>query len=152
MQSTQKSHNGQSRQNVQDASSIAPPRRPRRRITGRTALVLLGAFAPLAWAALLLFTYFIPPRGIPAFAIFFILLYVALTCVLVPLAYVIGARLLRSQLYRTTIRHALRQGALLSLLIVFNLLLRALNSWSLFTAIVSLAIVVVIEVLALARK
>lgn len=149
MQGIQNSHSGQNRQ---DASSIAPPHHRTRRITGRVALVLLAAFAPLAWAALLLFTYFIPPRGILAFTIFFILLDVALTCVLVPLAYLIGARLLRSQLYRATIRHALRQGALLSLLIVFNLLLRALNSWSLFTAIVSLAIVVVIEVLALARK
>lgn len=149
MQGIQDSRNNQSKEGTPSMTQL---HRPHRRITGRVALVLLTALAPLAWAGLLLFTYFIPPRSILAFTIFFILLYLALTCALVPLAYLIGSYLLRSRLYRTTMRHALRQGALLSLLIVFNLLLRALNSWSLFTAIVSLAIVVVIEVLALARK
>ena len=49
-------------------------------------------------------------------------------------------------------RHALREGALVSLWIVFNLLLRALHSWNLFVAIVSLGIIIVIEVLSLGRK
>ena len=49
-------------------------------------------------------------------------------------------------------RHALREGALVSFWVVFNLLLRALHSWSLFVAIVSLGIIIVIEVLSLGRK
>ena len=49
-------------------------------------------------------------------------------------------------------RHALRQGALLSLWIVLNLLLRALHSWSIFVAVVSFGIILVIEVLSLGRK
>ena len=122
------------------------------RINGRTALYVLAMIAPLAWAALLLYARFVPPQGVLAFVAFFILLYVALNSTLAPLAYVIGLRFISPRLYRATMRHALRQGALLAALIVFNLLLRALQSWSIFTAIVSLAIVVVIEILSLARK
>jgi hypothetical protein len=139
-------------QNMQDAPAIAQPGRRALRINGRAALYILALLAPLAWAALLLYTRFVPPQGALAFAVFFILLDIALTSTLTPLAYVIGLRLISPHLYRATMRHALRQGALLALLVVFNLLLRALNSWSIFTAIVSLAIVIVIEVLALARK
>ena len=123
-----------------------------RRINGRTTLYILALLAPLAWSALLLYTRFVPPQGVLAFAVFFILLDIALTSTLTPLAYVIGLRFFSPRLYRATTPHALRQGALLSLLIVFNLLLRALQSWSIFTAFVSLAIVVVFEVLSLARK
>ena len=124
----------------------------RRRLSGRAVLTILLILAPLAWGGLLLFTRFVPPQTIQAFVVFFALLGVALTCTLSPLIYFISLRFLSSRLYRTTVRHALRQGMLLSLWVVFNLLLRALHSWSIFTAIVSLAIIVVIEVLSLGRK
>jgi hypothetical protein len=107
---------------------------PRRRITNRSAIYILALVALLAWCALLLFTHFVPPTSIAAYVTFFVLLAVALTSTLSPLAYVIGLRFISSRLYRATMRHSLRQGALLSL-------------W-----IVSLGIVMVIEVLALARK
>jgi hypothetical protein len=82
----------------------------------------------------------------------FLLLSVALTSTLSPLAYFISLRFISSRLHRATMRHALRQGTLLSLWIVFNLLLRALHSWNLFIAIVSLGIIIVIEVLSLGSK
>jgi hypothetical protein len=125
---------------------------PRRRITNRRTLFTMALLALLAWCALLLFTRFVPPRSIASFTIFFALLFVALFCTLSPLAYVIGLRFITSRLYRATLRHSLRQGLLLSLWIMLNLMLLALRSWSLFTAIVSLGIVVVIEALSLARK
>ncbi|GAC1565051.1 MAG: hypothetical protein NVS3B14_01590 [Ktedonobacteraceae bacterium] len=125
---------------------------PRRRITNRGALYTMALLALLAWGALLVFTHFVPPASIANFVIFFGLLFVALACTLSPVAYIISLRFISSQLYRVTLRHSLRQGVLLSLLLVFNLFLRALHSWSLFTAIVSLGIVAVIEVLSLARK
>jgi hypothetical protein len=121
-------------------------------MTNRIALNLLMVLAPLAWAALLVFTHFVPPQTVLAYATFFVLLGVALTSTFSPLAYFISLRFISSRLYRATVRHALRQGALLSLWIVFNLLLRALHSWSLFVAIVSLGIILVVEVLALGRK
>jgi hypothetical protein len=121
-------------------------------MTNRTALKVLMVLAPLAWIALLVFTHFVPPQAVLAYAMFFVLLGVALTCTLSPLAYFIGLRFISSRLYRATVRHALRQGALLSLWIVFNLLLRALDSWNLFVAIVSLGIILVVEVLSLGRK
>jgi hypothetical protein len=121
-------------------------------MTNRTALNMLMVFAPLAWAALLVFTHFVPPQTVLAYATFFVLLGVALTSTLTPLAYFISLRFTSSRLYRATVRHALRQGALLSLWIVFNLLIRALHSWNLFVAIVSLGIILVIEVLSLGRK
>jgi hypothetical protein len=121
-------------------------------MTNRSALNMLMVLAPLAWVALLLFTHFVPPQAVLAYATFFVLLGVALTSTLSPLAYFVGLRFISSRLHRATMRHALRQGALLSLWIVFNLLLRALHSWSLFVAIVSLGIIVVVEVLSLGRK
>jgi hypothetical protein len=121
-------------------------------MTNRTALNMLMILAPLAWAALLVFTHFIPPQAVLAYVTFFVLLDVALTSTFSPLAYFIGLRFTSSRLHRATMRHALREGALVSLWIVFNLLLRALHSWSLFVAIVSLGIIIVIEVLSLGRK
>ncbi len=121
-------------------------------MSNRAALYILMLLAPIAWVGLLFFTRFVPPLSILAFIAFFLLLTVALTSTLTPLAYGIGLRFISSQIYRATVRHALRQGALLSLCIVFNLVLRALHSWNIFTAIVIVAVAVVIEVLSLARK
>jgi len=125
---------------------------PRRRMTRRGALFSMILMALLAWSALLAFTHFEPPSGITNFVVVFVLLFVALAGTFSPLAYVISLRFISSRLYRATLRHSLRQGILLALWIVFNLVLRALHSWSLFTAIVSLGIIAVIEVLSLARK
>lgn len=125
---------------------------PRRRIGRRGALYSMVLLALVAWGALLAFTHFEPPTGITNFVVVFILLFVALACTFSPLAYVISLRFISSRLYRATLRHSLRQGLLLSFWIVFNLVLRALHSWSLFTAIVSLGIIAVVELLSLARK
>ncbi len=125
---------------------------PRRRITRRGALYSMAAIAPLAWGGLLAFTYFEKPDSVMKFVVVFVLLFVALACTFTPLAYLISLRFISSRLYRATLRHALRQGILLALWIVFNLMLRAMHSWSIFTAIVSLGIVAVIELLSLARK
>lgn len=121
-------------------------------MTHRTSLNMLIVLALLTWAALLAFTHFVPPVTVQAFASFFVLLGVALTCTLAPVAYLVGKRLTSSQLHRATMRNALREGALISLWVVFNLLLRALHSWSLFVAIASLGSIIVIEVLFLGRK
>ena len=125
---------------------------PRRRVTRRGALYSMVLLALLAWGALLAFTHFEPPNNIVNFVVVFILLFVALAGTLSPLAYIISLRFISSRLYRATLRHSLRQGMLVALWIVFNLVLRALHSWSLFTAIVSLGIIAVIELLSLARK
>jgi hypothetical protein len=69
-----------------------------------------------------------------------------------PIAYFIGLRFLSSRLYRTTIRHALRQGGLLALCILLNLILLALHSWNIVTAIVIFIAAIIIEVVSLARK
>ncbi len=121
-------------------------------MTNRIAFNMLLLLAPLAWAALLIFTYVVPPQSVQAYVTFFVLLGVALTSTLSPLAYFISLRFISSRLHRATMRHALREGALVSLWVVFNLLLRAMHSWNLFIAIVSLAIIIVIEVLSLGRK
>lgn len=121
-------------------------------MTNRAVLYTLIFLALLAWGGLLAFTYFVPPHTILAFVALFMLLAVALTCTFSPLAYLVTLLFLSSRLYRFTIRHALRQGALLSLCIVFNLILLALHSWSIFTAIVIFFAAVVVEVLSLAKK
>lgn len=122
------------------------------RIQNRTALFLLLFVALLVWAGLLTFTHFVPPNSVLAYTTFFVLLGVALTCTFTPIAYFIGLRFLSSRLYRATMRHALRQGALLSLCVVLNLLLRSLHSWNIFTAIVIFIAAIVVEVVSLGRK
>jgi hypothetical protein len=121
-------------------------------VSNRAALSILLLLALPVWAGVLLFTYFVPPRSFLAFMAFFILLAVALICTLAPLAYLFSLLFLSSRLYRATMRHALRQGTLLSLCIVLNLILRALHSWSLFMALVIVAAAVIVEVLSLAKK
>src|SRR5437660_3660110 len=101
-------------------------------MTNRTALNMLIVLAPLAWAALLIFTHFVPPQAVLAYITFFVLLDVALTSTLSPLAYFISLRFISSRLHRATMRHALREGALVSLWVVFYLLLRSLNCWCIF--------------------
>ena len=121
-------------------------------MTNRNALYILMILAPIAWAGLLLFTRFVPPHTSLAFVAFFVLLGVALTSTFSPVLYFIGLRFLSSRLYRATVRHAIRQGALLALCIVINLILLALRSWNVFTAILIVGITIVIEVLSLGRK
>jgi hypothetical protein len=122
------------------------------KITNRAALNTLIVLVPISWAALLLFVNVVPPRGIIVFVVFFILLDVALTSTFAPIAYAISLRFLASRLYRATVRHAIRQGALLALCIVLNLLLRALHSWNILTAVLIFAAAIMIEVVSLARK
>lgn len=121
-------------------------------MASRTSLYTPIIVAPFAWAAVLLFTRFVAPQSISAFIIFFALLTIALTCTFTPIAYLVSYRFLASRLARVTMRYSLRQGILLSLVVVLNLILRALHSWSIFMAIVILGAAVVIEILALARK
>lgn len=77
---------------------------------------------------------------------------VALTCTFSPLAYLLDKRLLFSRRQRVTMRQALRQGALLSLAIVLNLILRALDSWSILMFVVIMSSAIIVEVISLARK
>ena len=118
----------------------------------QASLYILLPIALLAWGGLLLFARYIAPASLLAFMMFFLLLEIALISTFSPVAYFIGLRLFPRRLYNATKGHALRQGFLLSLVFVLNLLLRAFHSWNIFTAIIILAVAVVIEVLSLARK
>ncbi len=122
------------------------------KLSNRATLYILILLAPFLWGGLLLFTRYIPPQTVVAFIAFFALLSVAITSTFAPIAYFISLRFLSSRLYRTTVRHALRQGALLSLCIVLNLILLSLHSWNIFAAIIIFAAAIVIEILSLGRK
>jgi hypothetical protein len=121
-------------------------------MTRRSSLSLLGVTALLAWGGLVLYTHFIAPQSVFAFFIFFIILIIALTSTLTPIAYFIGARIVSSQRYRATVRYAFRQALLLSLAIELNLLLRSLHSWNIAVGIALLGAAVIVEILSLARK
>jgi hypothetical protein len=121
-------------------------------MSNRSALLILSGIALLAWGGLRLFTRFVPPHSLMAFIIFYLILSLACTSTFSLVAYGVGARLLSLRLYKLTLRHAIRQGALLSLVLVFNLILLSLHSWNIFTSIVVLVAAGVVEVLSLARK
>ncbi|HLX40753.1 MAG TPA: hypothetical protein VKR42_09475 [Ktedonobacteraceae bacterium] len=122
------------------------------KLTNRATTYMLLLLALLTWTGIVLFTHYVPPQGMMAFAAFFMLLAVALASTFAPVAYVIGLRFISSRLYRATMRHAVRQGILLSLCIVLNLILRALHSWNIITAIIIFVAALVIELVSLARK
>jgi hypothetical protein len=124
----------------------------RRTISSRALLIGICIIALLAWGGLLLFTRFIAPQSVPSFLGFFALLSVALLCTLILLISLITRSLLIGRTTRLRLSQATRQAALISAWIIFNLLLRLLHSWSIFTAVVSFGIIVVIEFLALGRK
>lgn len=124
----------------------------RRALNIRTLLIITPIVALFAWAGLLIFTRYVPPASIPAFVVVFVLLELALFCTFVPLTYLVTRGVLAKRIARPTIRHALRQSLLFSIFIEFNLLLRVLHSWGLFTALVSFIIIVVVEFLALSGK
>ena len=121
-------------------------------MTGRTVLYSSLCIAPLAWACVFLFTFLVPPKSPLIYATLFLLLGIALTSTFTPIAYGIGLRFITSRLYRATMRHALRQGLLLALVIIFNLMLRVWHSWNILAALIIFVAAVIIEVLSLARK
>jgi hypothetical protein len=116
------------------------------------SLFILIVLALLFWGGLLLFTRYVAPTTSLAFVAFFIILTVALTCSFAPIAYAVGQRLLSVRYYHASVRAAIRQGLLLALVVVLNLIFRALDSWNIFMACVILAAAVVVEVLSLAGK
>ena len=118
----------------------------------RTLLIIMVLVALLAWGGLLLYTYFVAPVGVPAILVSFCLLGVGLLCAFIPLIYFISHLILTARNSRPRLAHASRQAALISAWIIFNLLLRLLHSWSIFTAVVSFGIIIVVEFLALGRK
>ncbi len=123
----------------------------RRRISTRALLIILSMVALCTWGGLLLFTRYVPPRGVLALVVFFALLETALICTLTPLTYLVTRAILVKRSYRPTSAQAIRQAVLISTWVAFNLLLRVLHSWSIFTAAVSFAIIVVVEILVLGR-
>lgn len=121
-------------------------------VTNRSALSLIGVIALVAWAGVLLFTGFVPPHTLLAFVAFFLILAIALISTFTPITYNLGRLFLMRRRSLVTMRYAYRQATLLALVILFNLILRALHSWNIFTALIILAIAIIIEILALARK
>ena len=121
-------------------------------MSARSSIHKLFLIALFAWSGLLLFTYFVKPQSALAFIIFLLIVSVALTSTLAIIAYGISRYLFTSRVYRATIRRAIHQGALLSLAIVLDLILRILHSGNIFTAIMIVGATLVLEVLTLAKK
>ncbi|HEX4205535.1 MAG TPA: hypothetical protein VHZ51_15340 [Ktedonobacteraceae bacterium] len=121
-------------------------------MTNRASLYTLLVVALAAWGGLLLFTRWLAPTSIAVFLIFFLILLVALISTFAPVAYLLGHRVFAAGRARPPVRVAIRQSTLLSVVIVLNLLLKALHSWNLAMGVVMLGAAVVVEILFLARK
>lgn len=121
-------------------------------MTARVLLSLLLLLALVAWGVLALFTRLVSPDTGLSFVAFFVILMIALTSTFTPVVYAISRALLAQRAYRPALGQSLREATLLALAIVLNLLLLALHSWNIFTALASVAAAVVLEVLLLARK
>jgi drug/metabolite transporter (DMT)-like permease len=118
----------------------------------REVLSGIALIALFIWGGLFLYTYQVRPSTPLVLSIFFLILAAALITTFGLLAYLLGQRFLSSRRYRSAVGQALRQSILLTFVIIANLLLRLLHSWSLLTAIVIIVAAVVSEILSLARK
>jgi|SRR5579859_3527078 len=119
-----------------------------RHLTLTLVVVALGA-----WLSLLLFGKLVAPEGALPRLIFLVLLFIALAASFTPIARLLGTQLVRSKWYaQRSLRHALRQGTLIALAIVANLALHALGAWSWADVILIALAVVLVELIALARK
>ncbi len=125
--------------------------RVRRRLSGRGLLITLALAGLCLWGGLLLFTYYIQPTSLLAIVGAFLLLGPALFCTCTLLTYFISWTIYAARRRRPRLAQALRQGGLIAAWLTFNLLLKSLHSWSLFTTIVSFGIIVIIELLLLGR-
>ena len=119
----------------------------------RHPLITLGGVAIVAWVGVGLFGKFVPPQGIVAPVLLLLLLFIALVASFVPLAQVVGVRAVRAKWYRQeSLRHALRQSMLLAGAIVANLALLLLRAWFWGDMVLILLAVLLVELIALARK
>lgn len=119
----------------------------------RHPILALALLALAAWLSLLLFGKFVRPAGVLAPALFLLLLFIALTASLTPVAQLVVVTLVRSKwYYQHRWQHALRQGALVALAIVANLVLLALGAWFWADVLLIVVVVVLIELISLARK
>lgn len=119
----------------------------------RHPMIALALVALVAWVTLGLFGKFVSPTSALARAAFLLLLFIALTATLAPVARLAGFWLVGSKWYHLHgVRHAVRQGALLALVAVANLTLVALGAWSWIDAFLLVVAIVLTETIALARK
>ena len=120
---------------------------------GRHPMIALALIALGAWVMLGLFGKFVSPTGMLARTAFLLLLLLALAATLAPAAHLAAFWLVRSKWYHQHgVRYAVRQGALIALAIVANLALVALGAWSWIDVILLVVAIVLIEIIALARK
>jgi hypothetical protein len=121
-------------------------------MSNRLSLFTLVLIALASWGGLLLFTHQIPPLTLPVLIVFFLILAIALTSLVSPIAYMIALLFFSPHTHQASIRSAIRRGALLALIVVLNLTLRTLNSWNVFTTILIALAVIVVEVMVLSRQ
>lgn len=134
-------------------SQIETPNTLRRRSPRRRMfLFVIAGSALLAWGGLLLFTYLVPPRGVPMIAGAFLLLTLALISTFTPLIYLLRLVLPQKSLVRSPLKEAMREAALFSLWAVFNLLLLVLRSWNILALLTSFGIIIVLELLLLGER
>ncbi|GCE10235.1 hypothetical protein [Tengunoibacter tsumagoiensis] len=118
----------------------------------RLSLAVLALSALVSWGCILLFTRFVPPTAPAALPFVFLFLFVAFMSTGTLVIFVSGRRLLAHYGYGLRLRSALYQSILVSFVLLLNLLLLALYSWSIVNGLLLLAGGVIFEVLWLARK
>ena len=119
----------------------------------RHPIATMAVVALFAWLGLALFGKLVAPQGALSRALFLLLLLIALTATCTPVAQLVGSRFIRSKWYvQHSFRHALRQGSLLALAIVANLALKALDAWFWADILLIVVAVVLVEIIAIARK
>ena len=113
----------------------------------------IAVVALLTWLGLGLFGKLVAPTDILPQLLFLLILLLALTATFTPFARLLGNWLAHSKWYaQYSFRHALRQSALAALAVVGNLVLKILDAWFWPDIILIVLVIVLVEIIALARK
>ena len=117
----------------------------------RAILFTLAGLAVISWLGLTLFMNRTPPSSLNQ-ALLLIIWGMAVSLTLVPLAYLVNARLARPLGERASLRRATRQGILGGVLAAVLLALRFVRALNLLVGAVLLLVVVMVELLFQLRR
>lgn len=113
-----------------------------------------GFEATLFWAALVSMLTFVSPEsgGLPIYMLFLLLLFGAVSAVVMPLGYALGARLLTLRVHRRDTTRARREAYLAGLFVALSAAMNMGGFYNPLNALLLLLILALVESFALARK
>lgn len=111
----------------------------------RVILITLAVLAVMLWAGLVFFMNYRPPSTINQ-VLFLMIWGTAVSCTMIPIAYVVNARVVRYPDRSEDVSLAIRRGSLIGLLAIILMTLRFLRLLSLLSGVLLVLLTLTVEV------